>query len=374
MTIHPSAKPPNFQIVAAIVLLACLVSACAGLPSSGPPSAALEPAAGGAVRVLDIDEAAIGRLRDGERGALLSAVFADAGPERYAIGAGDVVEVTVWEAPPAALFGGGPADPRQGPASSRAIAFPEQMVERDGSISIPFAGQIQAAGRSPQQLQAEIVRKLQGKANLPQALVRVIRNNTAYVTVVGEVAASTRMPLTARGERVLDALAAAGGVRQPVNKMTLQLTRGMRVQDLPLDAVIRDPRQNIALRPGDVLTLLYQPLSLSVLGAAGKNQEISFETQGISLAQALARAGGLDDARADASGVFLFRLEPAARTPVVYRLDLRRPDSFLLAQRFPVRDHDLLFVSTAPAVELQKFLNIVLTAAYPLANVATVVK
>ena len=227
------------------------------------------------------------------------------------------------------------------------------------------------------------------KANQPQVLVRVIRNNTANVTVVGEVTSSTRMPLTARGERLLDALAAAGGTRQPVNKMTLQLTRGNQVQALPLDTIIRDPKQNIVLLPGDVVTSLFQPLSFTVLGATGKNEELNFEAQGISLAQALARAGGLQDARADAQGVFIFRLEspaalelngrivpttPEGKIPVIYRVNLKDPATFFVAQSFPVQNKDVMYVSNAPAAELQKFLNIVVSAIYPVINVVNVTR
>ena len=181
------------------------------------------------------------------------------------------------------------------------------------------------------------------------------------------------MPLTAKGERLLDAIAAAGGVRQPVGRMTVQITRGETVQAMALDAVILDPRQNIILQPGDVVTALYQPLSFTALGATGKNEEIAFEAQGITLAQALARAGGVQDARADASGVFIFRFEepamlaaadnnvpttPDGRIPVVYRLDLKDPRSFLVAQGFRMRNKDVVYVANAPAAELQKFLNI----------------
>jgi polysaccharide export outer membrane protein len=229
---------------------------------------------------------------------------------------------------------------------------------------------------------------LKAKANQPQVLVRVTRNVSSNVTVVGEVSSSTRMPLTARGERLLDALAAAGGVRQSVNKMTLQLTRGSKALSLPLDLIIRDPSQNIALQPGDVVTALHQPMSFTVLGATGKNEEVSFEAQGISLTQALGRSGGLQDARADARGVFVFRLEeapaldwpgtvmttPDGKVPVIYRIDLRDPASFFVAQSFPVRDKDVLYVSNAPAAELQKFLNIVTSIAAPVLGVINVTR
>lgn len=73
----------------------------------------------------------------------------------------------------------------------------------------------------------------------------------------------------------------------------------------------QEPEQNIPLIAGDVITLIHQPLSFTVLGAAGKNSEIDFEAKGISLTQALGRAGGVLDTRTDAHGVFVFRFEDA---------------------------------------------------------------
>ncbi|KAJ3472924.1 hypothetical protein NLI96_g13199 [Meripilus lineatus] len=188
------------------------------------------------------------------------------------------------------------------------------------------------------------------------------------------------MQLTPRGERLLDALASAGGVRQPIDKITLQVTRGSAVASLPLDVVIRDPRQNVPLQAGDVVTALFQPFSFTALGATGKNQEVNFEAQGITLAQALARSGGLEDTRSDARGVFIFRLENAdalrwptspvrttadGRVPVIYRIDLKDPNAFFVAQSFVMDNKDVLYVSNAPVTEIQKVLNLVFSVAYP---------
>jgi polysaccharide export outer membrane protein len=375
-------------------VVAMLLGGCAAgpnsLPTSGPTADVIEKASADAaarIRVVDVTDAVARQVVACHASRLFSDSFGNAMPQANLIGAGDVVETSIWEAPPASLFSSMIlTDSRTVPATTHATALPEQMVDIDGTIDVPFAGRIPAAGRTPQQVAAEITQRLKGKANQPQVLVRIIRNNTANVTVVGEVTNSTRMALTARGERVLDALAAAGGVRQPVNKMTLQLTRGNLVQALPLDVVIRDPRQNVMLRAGDVVTTMFQPLSFSVLGATGKNEEVNFESQGISLAQALARAGGLQDSRADAQGVFIFRLEAAnmfapgsaatadGRVPVIYRINLKDPSAFFVAQGFPVQDKDVLYISNAPAVELQKFLNIIVSAVYPVANVVSVTR
>ena len=91
--------------------------------------------------------------------------------------------------------------------------------------------------------------------------------------------------------------------------MTIEINRDGTVQRMAARDVVRDPRQNIILRSGDVVTALYQPYSFTVMGATGKNDEIHFEGVGVTLAQALGRIGGLQDMRADPRGVFLFRWE-----------------------------------------------------------------
>lgn len=342
----------------------------------------------GVVQVVDVDDGVVRQLVDKQKLQLFSETFGDQAPSAQLIGAGDTVEVTIWETPPATLFGVASVDPRL-TATAAPAALPAQMVDREGLISVPFAGRVQAAGLTPAAVSAAIVQALKGKANQPQVLVRVLQNISSTVAVVGEVNVNVRMPLTAGGERLLDALAAAGGVRQPASKTSLQVTRGTQYHALPLDLVIRDPRQNIPLRPGDVVAALFQPLSFTALGATGKQDEVPFEAQGISLAQALGRMGGLTDNRSDPRGVFIFRFEPLAAldwprqpvaatpdglVPVVYRLDLSDPRSFFAMQGFPMHHRDIVYVSNAPIAELQKFLNVVFSITYPVLNAVNVLR
>jgi polysaccharide export outer membrane protein len=248
------------------------------------------------------------------------------------------------------------------------------MVDDRGLISLPYVGALQAANKTPRELEAEIKARLAGYANKPYVMVSIARNANANVTVVGEISTSGRVPLTPRGERLLDVIASAGGVRQPVNKMTIQITRGATVVALPMDNVIRDPLQNIRLRADDVVTAIYQPYSFTSLGASGASAEVNFEATGITLAQALGRISGLQDNRADTKGVFLFRWEdpavldpavlngartaPDGKVPVIYRVNLSDPASFFVAQGFPIRNKDIIFVSNAPGADLQKFISV----------------
>jgi polysaccharide export outer membrane protein len=380
------------RTLSALPFVAVLTAGCASIPSSGPSTREVEAAGlpgASAVQVVDVDDAVTRSLLAQRTQTLFSEKLGNAPGTSHVVGPGDVLEVSIWEAPPATLFGVGSLDSRGATTGARSTVLPEQIVSSEGFITVPFAGRIRAAGMTLQGIENEVVKRLKGKANQPEVMVRLSRNFSANVTVVGEVTNSTRIPITPSNERLLDALAAAAGVRQPVNKMTIQVTRGENVYSLPLETIIRDPLQNVRLQAGDVVTALFQPLSFTVLGATGKNEEINFEAQGISLAQALARAGGLQDSRSDAKGVFIFRFEPAnalkwpkqpaattpeGKVPVIYRIDLKNPNSFFVMQSFAVNNKDLLYVSNAPAAELQKFLNVVFSVAYPVLNAVQATK
>ena len=373
------------------LLFAATLPACVDLSSVGflrselkPENA--EPGLQG-MQVVELTDATARKVIASKTQVMFSETFGTTPIQAQRIGAGDVIEISIWEAPPATLFNSTAIDPRLGALTSRVMTMPEQTVSQDGFITMPFVGLVRCTGRSLHEIEGEIAEKLKGKANQPQVLVRLIRNVSAKATVVGEVAQSTLLPLTPRGERLLDAIAAAGGVKQPVNKTTIQMTRGRNVFALPLETVIRDPQQNVPLHPGDVVTALFQPLSFTAFGATGRNEEINFEAQGISLAQALARAGGLLDHRADAQGVFLFRFEPLelmtwprqpvlvtleGKVPVIYRIDLKNPGTFFVAQNFPMNNKDLIYVSNASAAELQKFLNLVFSVIYPISAATTI--
>lgn len=379
-----------------VALLLLLATGCSTIGGSGPSAKAIGraarpgTAADRGISVVPLDEATARRAAAFARAQRFADVFGVVAPTSTVIGVGDVLDIAIWEAPPAVLFGATPPGANIGSAIAQSAGIPQQVVGEDGTITIPFVGSIAVRGSTPQAVARMIVTRLAGRAHSPQAIVRLAQNDSRAVTVMGEVGATRRMPLTPRGERLLDALAASGGSRQPVAKTTVQLTRAGRTAAMPLDAIVRDPAQNVMLQAGDVITAIFQPYSFIALGAVGQNAEVPFEGGGISLAQALGRIGGLRDDRADVRSVFVFRLEhpevldpETARTarrtaeglvPVVYRLDLGQGASFFTAQDFGIRDRDVLYVSNAPIADLQKFLNIVSSAAFSVTGINNAVQ
>ena len=248
--------------------------------------------------------------------------------------------------------------------------IPDQQVGPDGAISIPYGGRIEAAGRTTAEVQRTIEERLGPRALQPQALV-VIRGSIANtVSVAGESVKGTRVPLSLGGDRLLQVIAAAGGASAPVHDIFVQLSRGGITATTPLATLVADPEENIFAEPGDVLTLLRWPQTFSAFGATGRNAAITFTSERLSLAEALGKAGGLIDERADPRAVFLFRYEaisivralgqPIATeargevSPIVYRLDLSDAKSYPLAREFPVHDKDIIFVADAELAGIYK--------------------
>ncbi|SER88151.1 polysaccharide biosynthesis/export family protein [Rhizobium sp. NFR03] len=296
------------------------------------------------------------------------------------IGVGDTVVVSIWEASPDGLFSGGSA--RGG-----GTQIPEQPVSESGTISVPYAGTVQAANRTPQQVKAAIENALARIAIQPQVLVSVVKNVSNTVTVTGEVASSGRIALSPRGEKLLDVIAMAGGPRIESHQLSVQITRGRRTETVPMERLISDPSENIYVQSDDVIALIRQPRSFTVFGAATANASIQFDESQLFLNQALAKVGGLNDERANARGVFIYRTEPTslvqrmvpgkvassgATTNVIYQIDLKDPNGFFLLKGFSLRNRDLIYIANSSLAEVRKFATLVSSTAAPVAQAASV--
>ena len=317
-------RPPKFGLFGAICALALMsLTGCGSLPASGPSTSDITGQEVGKddqpqYMLVDITPRTIETLR--RRG--FGSFYAQFGDRRIStepvIEVGNSVTVTVWEAAAGGLFSPATTTPTGASgvgAGSNSATIPEQVVGRDGGITVPYAGRIHVVGRTTRAVQDQIEHALEGKAIQPQVLVNITRTAGDAVSVGGEVANGARVPLSVKGDRLLDVLAVAGGVRAPVNETFVELSRGSKTSRIPLINIVNNPSENIYMHPGDTLTLVRDPQTFIALGAMGQNAEIPFQADGISLAQALAKSGGLRDERSDPRGVFVFRYEPEFGRP-----------------------------------------------------------
>ena len=375
--------------------MACLYSVvlagCGSVPSAGPTSqeiVANESNTGviSGYVVVDVDQRVASILARRSTPSLYGLFKDSRRPPDVRIGTGDSVTVTIWEAAAGGLFSTASLE-RTSPGS-RTATIPEQEVSQNGTIQVPYAGRVKIAGLRPQEAEALIVESLKGKAIEPQTVVSITKNRNNTVTVTGEVTNGMLAPVSVKGDRVLDVIASAGGLRAPGHEVFVRLTRGEKSANVPFNTLLADARENVYVRPGDVLTVVREPQRFTAFGGTGRNELIQFDAAGMTLEQAIARAGGLLDFRADSTGVFLLRFEPGSLVaellpdrqdqiatsyvPVVYRLNLRNANSYFMARAFPMRDKDILYVANAPLTEVQKFLSVVGTLTAPVLQGAAV--
>ena len=230
---------------------------------------------------------------------------------------GDAVGVTVYETggsslfpPPSVVSGAAATAAAVGSVATGASNVPPQVIEADGTIFVPFVGRVKVSGLTPGQAGTLIEQDLQGKAVSPQVMVSLVNNIGNAVTVSGEVASAKSVPLSSRGERLLDVIAAAGGAKFPAYETYVQVVRKGQVGNVLLQTIVNNPVENFIVRPRDQIYLSHNPRTYSVLGAAQKVSLYPFAYEKVSLADALAQAGGPVDIIGDPSGIYLFRFEP----------------------------------------------------------------
>ncbi|GGC78911.1 polysaccharide biosynthesis/export family protein [Chelatococcus reniformis] len=276
-------------------------------------------------------------------------------PPGLRLGKGDVVSLTVFEAAAGGLFIPLQAGARPG----NFVELPRQAIEADGQLSVPYAGTVKAAGLTVAELQDAIVEKLRPRSIEPQVIVTVLERQAAEVSVLGQVNAPTRFALSNAPTRLLDAIARAGGAKAEGFETYVTLLRHGRSTTTSFHELMAKPSVNVALEPGDSVYVHRRQRSYNVIGASGQAGRFVFDTPTVSVADALARAGGLGEGRGGPTAVYLYRFEvDAPSSAMVYRFDMRSALGFFYAGKALVRDRDLIYVAAAPQASAMRIADI----------------
>ncbi len=343
------------------------------MPTSGPSEIAVKSGVtfeGPGYGLVKLTPAALGIL--GEFGPkVLSGYFPDRRPpQTIRFGVGDVVGVAIFEAAAGGLFIPAEAGVRPG----NFVTLPNQNVDSAGFITIPYGGAIRAAGRTPPEVQQDIVASIRNRAIDPQAVVSLIDQRTSLISVLGEVNVPARLQANAAGERILDVITRAGGIKGQGFETWVTLERNGRRVTVPFGAIVYEPANNIWVHPGDSVYVYREPQVFLAFGASGAQGQFPFDMWRINLGQAVAKAGGLLDSQAEPSSLFVYRREPrelaeklgvdcskfeGPTVPVIYNVDFRDPAGYFLATKFQMQDRDVVFAANATTVETGKFLQFV---------------
>ena len=370
-------------IAVAAIGATALAGGCGLIPVSGPNALSVKSGAtwnGPPYGLVRLTPQTIELLEEyGPR--TLSATFGDRRPPpEIKFGIGDMVGVTIFEAAAGGLFIPAEASVRPG----NFVTLPNQPIDARGMLSVPYAGLIPAAGKTPAQVEQEIVERIKNRAIEPQAVVTLVAQNTSLITVIGEVNTATafsptgRVPAQPAGERILDIITRAGGLRDQGQDTWVVLERGGHRASVPFGALVYEPGNNIWAWPGDTIYLYKEPQTFLAFGASGLQGQFPFSAGVASsawrmtLAEGVAAAGGLLDLQADPGSVFLYRREPrelaiklgvdcskmdGPTVPIVYSVSFLDPAGYFLATRMQMRNKDVIFAANAQSVEITKFAN-----------------
>lgn len=322
---------------------------------------------------------------------------------------GDTIGINIYEAGGTPLFGGssgggggggaaataGGSPTSQPTLSAQSSTLPPQTIEPDGQILIPFVGRVRVTGVTPTQAAEEIARRLAAQTVRPQVIVSLVGNNSNTVSVGGEVNRAGLVPLSLRGERLLDVIAQAGGPRYSAIETDVRIIRGQIAASIPLQQVLANPGDNVVVKPSDTIVLVRNPKTFVVMGAVTKVAQFPMDAERVTLAEGIARAGGTMDAYGNLAGIFLLRSEPTAlarsvmladegavdasyvqtdetrhltgpQTRMIYRIDLTKSGGYFFAQSIALRDKDIILVANAETAQFQKAMAIIksITGAY----------
>jgi polysaccharide export outer membrane protein len=359
---------PIMKKILSIIVATTLVGipGCTFLPSSGPSAFRMKFDSGRKwvepeYRVLQLNQANAHIVRQhspapvymAADGRPTDSLFMKRGIEKLGSGhsqgirAGDMVRVSVYET------GGGlfsPLAAEAGGAGAPLTVLPEQTVDSSGAITVPYVGRLPVQGKLPSELEKEITNKLAEKTVDPQVVIAITqRKGGDLVTVGGDVKSPALVPVSLAGTRLLDAIMAVGGSVSRPHQTMVSVTRGGSTLSDPLQDIFDLPGKNIALQPHDTVPV-----------------------EDLSLAEAAAITGGPNDNRANPAAVFVYRKEPRALVeslgeknlpsgefiPVIYQLNLLKPEGFFVARDFNVRDKDILYYSSATSVGVLKFMSL----------------
>lgn len=280
----------------------------------------------------------------------------------YQIGIGDILNITVWDHPELTIPQG----------SERSPTEAGNWVHSDGTIFFPYVGKIMVKGLNVGQVREKITAALSKFIPSPQIDVTVAAFRSKKVYVTGEVKQPGPVPITNIPLTLLDAVNAAAGLEVAADWQNVVVTRDGKETVYSLQRLYQqgDLTQNTLLQDGDVVHVSRNDdQKVFVLGEVVKAQPIPIQRSRMTLAEALASAGGLNELQANASGVFVLRTSSNPDNVAdVYQLDASNALALVLADQFPLQSRDIVYVTAAPIARwnrlVQQLLPTILGAKY----------
>lgn len=274
---------------------------------------------------------------------------------QYHVGPGDVLNIVVYDHPELTIPAGG----------ERSAEEAGTIVHANGSIYYPYIGSINIEGKTVNQIRDILTRRLATYIADPQVEVSVAAFRSKKVYVSGAVTNPGTQPITNVPLTVLDAISQAGGANEQANWHEVILARNGVEINLSLYEMLKngDMTQNYLMKPGDVLHVANaENQNIAVMGQVRNPGNISAGVERLSLTDALARAGGVVESRAEPSGIFVIRGKPVGseKMATVYQLDISNAVALNMGSYFPLEPQDVVYVTSAPLARWNNVISLLL--------------
>jgi len=273
-------------------------------------------------------------------------------PWVYLVGPQDELRVTVFE------------HPELTNPSGIANELVGRVVNSDGKFFFPYVGQVQAAGRTVQDIQNTIVQGLARVLKQPQVDVAVFKFRSQRVVVSGEVRTPQTVAVSDVAPTLSEMISQAGGLTPEADLSNVTVTRAGATTRVDMYAYyyqgILD--QNFLLQHGDVVNIPERRYNkVFVLGEVGRPNSVVMPRGRFSLAEALSDSGGVNPFSANAGQIYVIR--EGQSKPQIYHLDAANPAAMLLAEQFDMRARDVVYVDAVGVVRWARVVNNILPTA-----------
>ncbi|WP_427913583.1 polysaccharide biosynthesis/export family protein [Ramlibacter sp. MMS24-I3-19] len=289
-------------------------------------------------------------------------LFATAKP--YTIGPSDVINIVVYDHPELLPNAGAVISQQADPTGiSSAPGF---IVGADGQISYPFIGRVKVEGLTEIEASDLIQNRLARYIKQPQVAVRInsFRSRRAYVE--GEVRVPGTQIFTDVPMTLPEAINRAGGITANGDRSFITLTRDNQTTVINLMQMMDmgvNPAQ-ILLQSGDLVTVRSRDDSkVFVMGEISRPSALTMRNGQLTLNEALGEAGGPSLVTANTSQIYVIRKTAEAGAPAVYHLNAGDPTALALAESFPLRPRDVVYIDPVPLVNWNRIVSLIVPSA-----------
>lgn len=313
------------------------------------------------IAITEVDAALISQLAQRRRQQQLELSQLLSGtPREYVVGAGDVLQIVVWDHPEfAAALGSSQVQSSARPGDPLA-GF---VVDQNGSLTFPYAGTLQVAGLRTDEIQQRLSIALGKYFVKPQVTVRMASYRAHQVYVDGEVHSPGALSVNDVPMTLYEALSRAGGFSDTADQSDLVLVRGGQSHRVNLTQLLAQgvSPSRLFLNAGDVLRVMPRDENgVYVMGEVNKPVSAVPRRSGlITLADALSQAGSVNASTADAAQMFVIR-GSLTGTPEVFHLDGHSPVAMLLAKDFELQPKDVVYVDGSGLVRFNRVLTLLM--------------